>query len=327
MPEQSPDRPTRLPAGGTNAVGRMAGLLGDEWTQLLVQHALRGTTRYGQFKRELPISDAVLAARLALLTREGLLARQVYQQNPLRAEYVTTPRSRSLWPFLLTVWAWERRWVPAHAHDLPRMRHTTCGTAVSPVLCCEACGVAAPPRSVTATFGPSGGWDRCAPATTTRRRSEPDTIGARAGLFPDTMTILGNRWASAMIAAAFLGVHRFSDFERTLGVPPSSLADRLRDFVGIDVLAPVRSPLRPDWVEYHLTEKGRAFFPVVMTSLHWAQQWFVAPEGPAVDLTHRPCGADFRPQLRCDGCAEPLRPRTVAVEPATGEVRDLVAGA
>lgn len=293
----------------------MAGLLGDEWTLLIVQHAMEGTTRYGQFKSRLTISDAVLAARLSRLTEEGLLERRVYQRSPLRAEYVTTPRSRSLWPFLLTVWDWERRWVPAHARDLPRMRHTSCRHAVSPVLCCQACGVAAPPRSVGASFGPSGGWERGAPTTATRRRSDPDDIGSRAGMFPDTMTILGNRWASAMIAAAFLGVRRFSDFERTLGVPPSSLSDRLRDFVRIDVFASVGSARRTDWVEYHLTEKGRAFFPVVMTSLHWAQQWFVAPEGPAVDLVHHPCGAEFRPELRCDGCAEPLRPRTVVAEP------------
>ena len=53
-------RPTPLPAGGVNAVGRMLGLLGDEWTLLIVQQALLGATRYGEFTARLPISNAVL---------------------------------------------------------------------------------------------------------------------------------------------------------------------------------------------------------------------------------------------------------------------------
>ena len=59
-----PTQPTRLPAGGPNAIGHMLGLLGDEWTLLLLQQALQGVTRYGQFKETLPISNSVLTARL-----------------------------------------------------------------------------------------------------------------------------------------------------------------------------------------------------------------------------------------------------------------------
>jgi len=55
--------PTELPAGGTNAVGRMLGLLGDEWTLLILQQASLGATRYGQFTARLPISHAVLTRR------------------------------------------------------------------------------------------------------------------------------------------------------------------------------------------------------------------------------------------------------------------------
>jgi hypothetical protein len=42
-------RPTTLTPGGTNAVGRILGLLGDEWTLLIIQQALLGATRYGEF--------------------------------------------------------------------------------------------------------------------------------------------------------------------------------------------------------------------------------------------------------------------------------------
>ncbi len=70
---------------GPNAVARMLGLLGDEWTLLVVQQALMGATRYAEFKARLPISNSVLARRLQTLTDEGVLQRQEYQSNPPRS--------------------------------------------------------------------------------------------------------------------------------------------------------------------------------------------------------------------------------------------------
>ena len=83
--------PTALQPGSTNAVGRMLGLLGDEWTLLILQRALRGTTRYGQFLDEVAISNAVLSARLATMEHEGLLRRVVYQDRPVRPS-TSSPR-------------------------------------------------------------------------------------------------------------------------------------------------------------------------------------------------------------------------------------------
>ena len=105
-----------------NAVARMLGLLGDEWTLLVIQQALMGARRYGDFQTRLPISNSVLSSRLRSLTSDELLERRIYQTNPTRTEYVPTPRSRSLWPVLVSIWDWERRWVPDHVDGLPTMR-------------------------------------------------------------------------------------------------------------------------------------------------------------------------------------------------------------
>ena len=118
----------------------MLGLLGDEWTLLVLQQALMGATRYGDFQSRLPISHSVLSSRLRSLTNDGLLERRAYQTNPLRAEYLTTPRSRSLWPMLVSIWDWDRRWVPGHTPELPGMRHTGCGGDFAPQVTCRACG-------------------------------------------------------------------------------------------------------------------------------------------------------------------------------------------
>jgi DNA-binding HxlR family transcriptional regulator len=278
----------------------MLGLLGDEWTLLVIQQALLGATRYAEVQAQLPISNSVLTRRLQGLTDDGLLDRRAYQSNPPRAEYLITPRGRSLWPVLLSIWDWERQWVPDHAERLPGMHHTVCGSAFTPELSCRSCGETASDKDVLAQWGPSGSWPRCIPVASTRRRSATDHRDGAAGLFPETMSVLGNRWAFALLVAAFVGVGRYTDFQTQLGAPPGSLADRLSIFTANGVLVAADN-------RYRLTEKGRAFFPVLVTALQWAQRWFRAPEGPAVILIHRPCGRRFEAVLECDQCAAELR--------------------
>jgi DNA-binding HxlR family transcriptional regulator len=290
------DAPTALPRAGTNAVGRMLGLLGDEWTLLIMQQATLGARRYSEFVARLPISNSVLSARLQALTDEALLSGHVYQTNPLRAEYQLTARGRGLWPVLLSIWEWERRWVAKHATDLPNMHHEMCGRDFAPIICCGSCGESATAKDVLAQWGPSGSWRRSAPTAATRRRSGRQS--EQAGLFPETMSIFGNRWSAALLVGAFLGTARFTDFRAVLGAPPSVIAERLHSLAASGVLT--------GGPRYQLTEKGRAFFPVLVLSLQWAQRWFRAPEGPAVLLSHEACGDEFVGTLACDQCAELL---------------------
>ena len=297
--------PTTLSAGGTNAVGRILGLLGDEWTLLIVQQALLGATRYGEFIERLPISNSVLTNRLRTLTQDGLLVRTNYQERPVRAEYLITQGGRALWPVLLSIWEWERRWVPEHVGSLPGMHHTVCDSDFAPMLACRSCTEVVTEKQVAARWGPSGSWPRSVPEAVTRRRASGNHH--QAGLFPETMSVFGNRWAAALLVCAFLGTSRFTDFQTQLGAPPTLLAGRLQTFCANGVLS------APRQAGYQLTEKGRAFFPVIVTALQCGQQWFRAPEGPAVVITHLGCGEPFTGQLTCDQCAQPLKGTQVSV--------------
>ncbi|HKV17862.1 MAG TPA: helix-turn-helix domain-containing protein [Mycobacterium sp.] len=279
----------------------MLGLLGDEWTLLVIQQALMGAARYGDFQARLPISHAVLSNRLRSLADAGLLERRVYQTKPPRSEYLTTPRSRSLWPMLVSIWAWEQAWVPDHRGPLPRMHHTVCDEDFAAQVVCGSCGEAGSDKDVVAQWGPSGSWERSIPAAVTRRRS----TSSQAGLFPQTMTVLGNRWGFAILVAAFVGVSRFSDFQTQLSAPPGSVADRLAIFVANGVLVAAGN-------RYRLTEKGRDLFPVLISALQWAQRWYPAPEGPAVELTHATCVRRFSAVMVCDQCTRPLRGTAIA---------------
>ncbi|BDX30403.1 HxlR family transcriptional regulator [Mycobacterium antarcticum] len=285
---------------GVNAVGRMLGVLGDEWTLLIAQQSLLGVTRYGDFAARLPISHAVLTRRLSAMTDDGLLERTLYHAKPARYEYLPTPQGRSLWPVLTSIWEWERRWVPDHSERLPTMHHLGCDAPFAPLVTCRSCAQVVTEKELTVAWGPSGSWPRSMPVESTRRRSASGAAPGRAGLFPETMGILGNRWAFALLVAAFVGTTRFGDFAGQLGAPPSSLTHRLQIFTAGGVLEPRGG-------RYLLTEKGRAVFPVLITSLQWAQRWFAAPEGPAVLLRHTSCGNAFDAVLTCDQCAGPLR--------------------
>lgn len=298
--------PTALAPGDTNAVGRMLGLLGDEWNLLILQQALLGAKRYSDFAARLSISNAVLSNRLRVLV----------SQEMLTADYRPTPRSRTLWPVLLAIWEWELTWVAENRQWLPLMRHENCGERFSPVLRCANCRRPARVGDIDLTPGPSGTWPRSAPRAVTRRRSDSDTGSARqAGLFPETMSVLGNRWAAALLVAAFLGTTRFTDFRVQLGAPPSLLTQRLQTFCAIGVLT-----LDPaDGTAYVLTDKGQAFFGVLVAALQWSQRWFHAPEGPAMMLTHKAdggCGRPFTGEFSCDHCDERLRGTEILVTPA-----------
>jgi DNA-binding HxlR family transcriptional regulator len=112
--------------------------------------------------------------------------------------------------------------------------------------------------------------------------------------------VFGNRWAASLLVCAFLGTSRFTSFQNQLGAPPTVVSSRLQTFCANGVMDMSRQ-------SYRLTEKGRAFFPVIIAALQCGQHWFHAPEGPAVLVTHLGCGQPFVGQLTCDQCARPLR--------------------
>lgn len=308
-------RITLLDAGGPNSIAVTNGIIGDEWTLWIVQMALNGLSQYNDWISAGPISSSVLTARLAHLVEADIMERVPYSSRPPRYDYRLTQRGRQLWPILLTMWAWEQKWVDDPAVGLPEMLHTKCGSIFSPIMLCEACDQTVEARDVRGRFGPSGDWERSVPSSSTRRRTHS---GSRPqGLIAQTMTLLGNRWSMALLGAAFLGATRFGEFEQRMGAPPTIVAERLRTFCDLNVLQMRPNPQRPAWVAYHLTDKGRAFFPVLASTLEWGGRWYQSPEGPALRLEHTKCRRTFHPRLMCSVCEQRLRGAAVQVVHST----------
>lgn len=278
--------------------------------------AFEGARRYGDWKARLPISDAVLTARLGTLLNNEVLQRVAATDGSGRDEYALTAAGLDLWQLLLCIWAWELQHVPGQADRLPQMVHTTCGQPFHPVLRCAHCGVPAAADDVDARFGPSGSFVRSAPVGSNRRRqisgrTEVGSSGSGPSMFADTMALIGSRWSSAVLGAAFLGARRFRDFEQ-IGAPPTVVSDRLRTFVELGVLEPTGGEAGEP-AAYELSSKGQALFPVVVSFLVWGERWRPAADGPAVLATHRSCGSTFLPQLACSACDATLDPAALQI--------------
>ncbi len=82
--------------------------LGEKWS-LLVIVALAETApqRFGALKRRLEgVSQKMLTQTLRSLERDGLVARRLYDEMPLRVEYHLTPLGESLVPLTKQIKSW-----------------------------------------------------------------------------------------------------------------------------------------------------------------------------------------------------------------------------
>lgn len=93
-----------------------------------------------------------------------------------------------------------------------------------------------------------------------------------------TLDLLHERWTLHIVHALLLGKKRFNEIGHALGgVNPRTLRERLRGLEAEGIVE--RRVLRaiPPWVEYELTEKGRALESVMDAMAGWARAWAREP--------------------------------------------------
>ena len=132
-----------------------------------------------------------------------------------------------------------------------------------------------------------------------------------------SLELIGERWTILVIRDAFLGVRRFDDFQRSLGIARNVLQGRLERLVEGGVLERVRYQERPERFEYRLTEKGIDLWPVVVSLLAWGDR-HEAPDGPPVVLEHKGCGGRVNDRRICDECGALLEARDVRARRGPG---------
>lgn len=116
------------------------------------------------------------------------------------------------------------------------------------------------------------------------------------------LVVLGDRWTMLILKEAFAGVRRFNAFQANLGISRSRLQDRLGRLIDHEILVR-REVTGAEHLEYRLTRKGHALFPILMAIRDWGDA-YMAPDGPPVHYRHRECGGEARVTLACDCCGE-----------------------
>ena len=91
---------------------RAVELIGGRWTGALIHLLLNGRMRFAELRAAIPeISDRMLSERLRELEAEGIVARIVVPETPVRVEYELTEKGRALEHALGAVGKWAERWV------------------------------------------------------------------------------------------------------------------------------------------------------------------------------------------------------------------------
>ena len=117
------------------------------------------------------------------------------------------------------------------------------------------------------------------------------------------LELVGERWTLLILRDVFLGVHRFDDLQRGLGVARNVLTDRLTKLVDAGILQKRAYQERPQRFEYRLTPKGNDLWPVLHSMMLWGDKHAQAsPAGPPTIIEHRGCGGAIDERRVCDRC-------------------------
>lgn len=129
--------------------------------------------------------------------------------------------------------------------------------------------------------------------------------------------VAADPWTLLVLRDLFLGLGRYEELRRDLGIATNVLADRLERLVTEGLAVRHRYLDHPPRNEYHLTEAGKDLYGVVLTLMAWGDRHRAA-DGPPLTLTHRTCGEATTPTVTCDRCGEKLTPDTVDAAPGPG---------
>src|ERR1700737_472288 len=109
-----------------------------------------------------------------------------------------------------------------------------------------------------------------------------------------SLDAIGDWWSLLIIRDAFLGIRRFSEFQKNIGLAKNILSVRLRTLVDQGILKMAPASDGSAYQEYVLTAKGRGVFPVLVALRQWSEEFSGEAEGFATWLVDRNKGRPVR---------------------------------
>lgn len=133
-----------------------------------------------------------------------------------------------------------------------------------------------------------------------------------------TLHIAGEPWSPLILRNSYVGITRFEDHQRVLGISRKVLAERLDWLVKNEMLERRAYSERPPRYDYVLTQKGHELADVLLAINAWGDRWTAGEAGPPTLIRHRTCGELTHAEIRCAHCGEPLHSQDVEVTPGPG---------
>jgi DNA-binding HxlR family transcriptional regulator len=133
-----------------------------------------------------------------------------------------------------------------------------------------------------------------------------------------TLSVIGEPWTPLILRDMFVGLSRFDEIQRNLGISRKVLSQRLSWLLEQGVIERHPYSERPERHEYRLTPKGWELCDLLLVMTAWGDRWTAGKAGPPTLLRHHDCGELTHAEVRCGKCAEPLHAADVDVEPGPG---------
>jgi DNA-binding HxlR family transcriptional regulator len=133
-----------------------------------------------------------------------------------------------------------------------------------------------------------------------------------------TLEIAGEWWTPLILRDVYLGINRFDDLQRDLGISRKVLSQRLDHLVAHDIVQRRPYQQHPVRHRYVLSDKGQDLVPVLFALMAWGDRWAAGMDGPPMRLRHHRCGRRTTPRVTCASCHQPLTGEDVTVEAGPG---------
>ncbi|TVY10343.1 winged helix-turn-helix transcriptional regulator [Paenibacillus cremeus] len=98
-------------------------------------------------------------------------------------------------------------------------------------------------------------------------------MGEQGCEITQTIQLLSKRWTIFLLDKLLVGPQRFSEIGCQLSISGRLLSERLKELEAVGLVKRTIYPEMPVRVEYALTDKGKAFKPILDEIKKWVEDW------------------------------------------------------
>jgi len=145
-----------------------------------------------------------------------------------------------------------------------------------------------------------------------RTRSFADMSCSTAG----ALELVGDRWTLLIVRDLLFGLSRFDDLQKSTGIPPQTLADRLHRLEASKVIIKHRAPAAKG---YGLTEMGRDLATVITALREWGDRWQMhGTVGPPLEVFDAHTGSPVQLTMVASETGQRVHRDQLAAKPGPG---------